>query len=148
MRIYWFHIEVSHSNTNFHCYKTIQVLAGVHEINPANSNDNDAERDDLNVGKAILHKDYEIKQPGQSQVANHDLAILELEETIVFTLTEKIRPICLPSGSLEYKDSRATTAGWGWTDGRVIPPSLFNNTLMLPLHKVLIPTPPQTIYRS
>ena len=112
------------ANTNFHCYKTIKVLAGVHRIGKEIVGDNDAEEKDLNVEKIILHKDYEAKT-GQGSAFIHDLAILELKRSIEFM--EKMRPICLPSGSPNYEGKMATTAGWGWTDGRVIPYSLFNN---------------------
>ena len=114
------YIEDCYTDTNtntdkFKCYKTIQVLAGVHKI----TRRSDDAKKTIDVKKAILHKDYKPKdnQAEGSTGVIHDLAILQLEDDIEFTA--EMSPICLPSDVRpdKYKGEKATVAGWGRTDG-------------------------------
>ncbi|KAI8426742.1 hypothetical protein MSG28_014439 [Choristoneura fumiferana] len=60
-----------------------------------------------NIVNVIAHKFYEKdKKP-------HDIALLELHRRV--TLSEFIRPACLPTSGLEVMDSNRILAGWGGT---------------------------------
>ncbi|XP_052748519.1 prostasin-like [Galleria mellonella] len=97
-----------HVLTAGHCitfgvhYRDLSVHVGMH--------------DRLDNTYAVLHVVNGVKHPSFTSNAVrdiNDIAVLTLNKRLKFT--DKVRPICLPSEDMEFKDVPLTVAGWGKT---------------------------------
>lgn len=57
------------------------------------------------VRRVVRHKGFDVR------TLYNDVAVLTLHESVQFS--ERIRPICLPTGSQLYTGKTATVIGWG-----------------------------------
>ena len=78
------------------------IVLGRHEIDP----------DSLSRYKTIpVIKVFVPPQPKDGGLQNHDFALLLLEHPAKYS--SKVSPICLPEPNAEFRELKATAAGWG-----------------------------------
>lgn len=103
-------ITQKHVLTAAHCIKDNLVLARLGEYDISSDNDG-ASPVDYNVESRIIHESFDAK------TISNDIGLLKL--TQIVTITDFIRPICMPlADAIRYKDLtyyQPFVAGWGST---------------------------------
>ncbi|XP_012549560.1 male reproductive organ serine protease 2 isoform X1 [Bombyx mori] len=83
-------------------YRDLNVFVGMHDRLDNN-------RDELRIKKAIKHPSF----TSNAVRDINDVAILTLYKRLTFS--EKVRPICLATEEMDFKNTPMTVAGWGKT---------------------------------